>query len=453
MSGVLPTFFIVAIALLLGGGGSSAPAPELAVQLLTALGFAVWAWQSAQRRDAGRVPVGVWVIGLIIVLIPLAQLVPLPPSVWHRLPGRDVEREALSLIGQADSWRSLSVIPGRTLASLLAMVAAVVAIPMVSTLRREHIGWLLAGIVCLALLSIVIGVFQMAGVAGMRFYMPDQVLPVGFQASRNFQAEVLNIGILCAGAASRVILGRRRMADKGVRVVAANVLCTVLMEAAQVLGASRTGLALSLVAMAGQGFFLWPALRDLARKRLVLGALAVGMLGLVGAFVAAGDAQNALSRFSEVDQTRPRLRQETLALGAQYAPVGAGMGTFLPLYEANERLSELSPIYIGRAHDDYLELWVETGWTGFVALAAVVVLWGWQVSRLWRSGSDTARTLCVFSVLSLVFIALHSVVDYPLRSMTLATLSAVMIGVVFCREAALNPVKGARYPFETKVRS
>ena len=416
--------------------------------MLTALGFAVWAW----RRAGAGIPAGALAICGIAILVPLAQLMPLPPSVWHSLPGRDVERQALALIHQSDSWRPISVIPGRTLASLLAMVAAVAVVPMVAVLRREQISVLLAGIVGFALLSVLVGVFQMAGVTALRFYLPYQSLPVGFQVSRNFQAEVLNIGILCAGAVTRLALGRRRMAELGVRVVSVNFFCTLLLETAQVLGASRMGLALSLVAIGGQALFLRPALRPLVKKRLALGGLALGALALAGGLVFVGDAQNALDRFSGVDQTRARLAHDALVIAAQFTPVGAGMGTFLPLYEANERLDLVSPAYVSRAHDDYLELMVETGWSGFVVLAAIAVLWGGQVARMWRSGNDAARTLCTLSAFSLGFVALHSVVDYPLRSMTLAALSAVMIGLVFCHEAVLRPGEGDRHPSETKVR-
>jgi exopolysaccharide production protein ExoQ len=450
MSRGVPALFCVAVALLFGGGGSAAPASEMIVQVLTAAGFAAWAWCRAERADGG-VPMGAWAMCFAVIIIPFIQLLPLPPALWHSLPGRGVEREALGLIGIADSWRSLSLFPGRTLASLLAMIASVALVPMVASLRLEQIAWLLAGVVALALLSVVVGVFQMAGVMVMRFYMPFQDLPVGFQASRNFQAEVLNLGILCAGAASRLGLGRRRMAQLGTRVMVANVVCTLLLVTAQVLAASRTGLALTAVAIAGQGVFLRPALGGLLQKRWALAGLALGVVALGVALVSVGDAQNAVDRFAGSDQTRIRLWHDAMAMGSQFSPVGAGFGSFLPLYEANERLDYVSPSYASRAHDDYLELMVETGWMGFGALAAVVALWGAQVRRLWRSGRDAARTMCVLSGLSLGFIALHSLVDYPLRSMTLAALSAVMVGLVFCREAALRPAEGAGRHSEMKV--
>jgi hypothetical protein len=451
MSGVMPTFFCLAVALIFGGGGASSPVSELIVQLLTAAGFIVWLWQR-QKSAQAAIPTAVWLTGALILIIPLLQLVPLPPALWHALPGREVERQALALIGQQDSWRPISMFPGRTLASMLAMVASVALIPMASALTREQIGMMLAGVVGLALLSVVVGVCQMAGVVPLRFYLPYQSLPVGFQASRNFQAEVLNIALLCAGAVPRLILGRRRMAELAVRVVSINVFLLLLVETAQVLGASRMGLALSVPAMAGQMLFLRPALRRMLNRRLALSGLALGALLLAGALVAAGDAQDALGRYAETDHTRLRLRGEAMAIGAGLAPVGGGMGTFLPLYEANEPLNEVSPLYISRAHDDYLELMVETGWSGFAMLACVLALWGWQARCLWRSGNDGARTLCLLSFFSLALIALHSIVDYPLRSMTLAALSAAMTGLIFYRDAVSHPAGGAQYSPVTKVR-
>ncbi len=121
---VLPLF--LAIALVLGGGGSPAPVPGLLVQW-TALAALIGALWLSQPGDA-PLPRGAIGFAAALLALPAIQLIPLPPALWAALPGREPVVAALALIGETDRWMPLSISPPRTLSSLLALIPPAAAL-------------------------------------------------------------------------------------------------------------------------------------------------------------------------------------------------------------------------------------------------------------------------------------------------------------------------------------
>src|SRR5690606_31342127 len=101
------------------------------------------------------------VAGCLLAAAALAALhiVPLPPSVWTALPGRELLTQAAAVIGEEQPWRPLSISPGATINALSSLIVPVVILLLVAAFSRtEH--WrtatmLLALIVASALLAIV----------------------------------------------------------------------------------------------------------------------------------------------------------------------------------------------------------------------------------------------------------------------------------------------------------
>ena len=143
----------VGAAMVLGGGGSPAPLAEMAVQMIVGMLFCLWLiWCVDLPADRLRPALGL--VALLLVL-PVVQLIPLPPALWQALPGRAIERGALDLIGAADTWRPLSVAPARTLAALLALVPPAIVLLMTATLGpagRTMVIGMIAGVTGLAVL-------------------------------------------------------------------------------------------------------------------------------------------------------------------------------------------------------------------------------------------------------------------------------------------------------------
>jgi O-antigen ligase len=138
------------------------------------------------------------------------------------------------------------------------------------------------------------------------------------------------------------------------------------------------------------------------------------------------------------DDLRWTFASRTLAAARTYAGVGSGLGTFT---EAYYRLGELTAdhwVLANHAHNDYLELWLEGGVVAIVLLLWVLVVLGRQWIRVARrtepaaeGGSRRApRGMEIGCGLALLLIALHSLVDYPIRTPAIACLAGVLAGVL-----------------------
>jgi O-antigen ligase len=82
-----------------------------------------------------------------------------------------------------------------------------------------------------------------------------------------------------------------------------------------------------------------------------------------------------------------------------------------------------------RAHNDYLEIGLEAGLLGYLAVVASTIV---IVAMFWRSwrAVQAMHSQLVFGAAVLLLIALHSVVDYPLRSMAIACLVGLASGML-----------------------
>jgi O-antigen ligase len=106
------------------------------------------------------------------------------------------------------------------------------------------------------------------------------------------------------------------------------------------------------------------------------------------------------------------------------------MGNFVPALLAGERLEVVQATVPNRAHNDYLELLVEAGVPGLAALAAAAAV---LALALWRARRDPpagSAALALFGAAGLLILAIHSLVDYPLRSMSIAMAAAVCAGII-----------------------
>lgn len=206
----------------------------------------------------------------------------------------------------------------------------------------------------------------------------------------------------------------------------------LMMTLGVVLTASRFGMVLLPVALLGMVVTLRPWLKSGIRNGL-LGLLLASMLGL-GAWSAVSRIpalSNAVARFDLDEEGRPDIwRDSYYALSANF-PVGAGMGNFVPAYLAGERLESVGSTFPNRAHNDFLELGIEAGLLGLTALSLCSVILGRAALKSLRKPATDPAGLTTFALFSLLVLALHSLVDYPLRSMALACLGAACAGMLF----------------------
>jgi len=430
MSRSLIAMILLTAALVLGGGGSSAPATELALQLVFAALIALAALAGLRSGWPSAPAPAVLTLAALVLGLPLLQLIPLPPALWQSLPGRGVEAEALALIGAENAWMPWSLTPARTLASLMAMIVPVGLFVVATGLPLERRRHLLLVVVGGALASAVLGALQLGAGQGSawRLYSETHLLYItGFFANRNATADLILIALLAlaawwASTRSAPGIGRR------IAALATAALLTLTL----VLTGSRMGIALlapvAILALA----ILWSSLPS-GESRAVRIAGSAGVLSLLAVGAARLPAfQPVVKRFVEAGDERWKLWEDTRQAIAVHWPAGSGIGSFQPVFIAQERLEFVDPSMPVRAHNDWLEFTLEAGLAGWLVLAAIAGLLGFQAwRRTGRAAVPDERVLGLFGLGTLAVVALHSLVDYPFRTMTLACLAALGAAMLF----------------------
>jgi len=259
---------------------------------------------------------------------------------------------------------------------------------------------------------------------------------VGFQANRNAEADFLLITMLAMGviATTRLSDGRQHgMTWGGLLGGSLSIIVGLVMTG------SRTGISLSILAILFFSAMWWPQLRKRRTSPYWL-AGGAGAMVLGGALLLQAQAvQKVVARFSLTKDARWELWADTLYAMRRVWPFGSGIGTIVPMLEAAERLEVVDQTRPVRAHNDWLEWLLEAGLPGVIVLGLVGIVIGYlivcAIPAATRSETPPARRAQIlFGCGLLVIEALHAIVDYPMRSMSLAMLAAV--AVAFLMEPA-----------------
>lgn len=411
---------LLSLAFIFGGESRDNPLSTMAIELLgvTLLAATVWS-----RALAGTGRTG-WpenaLLGLIF-LVPLLQLIPLPPDLWTTLPGRDEAAATLRLAGIEPGWAPLSLDPEATFRSLLWLVppaALFLAVGDLETGARFR----LAGVVlALCIASLILGGLQITDGDGGLFASPaggHTDLPIGFFANRNHQGIAMAAALPLA-AAFAAIWG----SPSSQRTRAANIVfaALVMLLIVGVLGTrSRAALTLAGPALIASIGLFWAAsgVKRLRREAaLMFGAAAAALL-----FTAQFAISAVFDRFETLADGDGRFDMwpSIIKASADVTPVGAGLGAFEQFYRGGQPLERMGPKFVNHAHDDYIELWFETGFLAPVVLAALF-FWLWRASlNAWHGNTTPSAALARASTVVILVLTAHSVVDYPLRTQALA---------------------------------
>jgi len=421
----------MALAMLLGGGGSSAPLSELLLELVAAIAAAGWLFAGSRRETVSQPQDRlVWVITALALALPVLQLLPLPPAIWQALPNRENEIAALKLVGADSSWMPWSMTPSLTFASLLSIVPAVLAMIMVASLDHRARSLVIATIAAVSFASLVLGALQLSAGnsnAWRPYGAENGGYLFGFQANRNGAADILLFGIVAFAA---VIARYRQSLGEGLASTSV-AFGTILLGLGCLATGSRTGVALLPVCGIAVAI-IWIRRRPGLRGTLLGGAIAVaiGIGAVLLLYRHNNRAAHVIDRFVFSHDPRENIWADTVFAISQYWPFGTGIGSFKPIFIANERLEFVDIFYPTSAHNDYLELALEGGLIGLVLLAAISFFIALMMYRSLLTRSLEGKAQTVFATTALIIIASHSVVDYPLRSMAIACIAGAAVGLL-----------------------
>lgn len=428
--------FLLIVAMLLGGGGSRFAFAEMLVQLaaIPALVLGLGDMRAAQNWAGFRTLIVICAAAAALVLL---QLVPLPPFIWQALPGRELWAEGANLIPGGATWLAWSVNPELTVQSGLSLMVPVAMILSVMRLGEKEQRLLLY--IALAMLGVHLAVAVMQALSGGESFYPYKTshkgLPLGLFANRNHMAELALMGIFVLIG---LVSSKHGEGERGGRYLLLGTAILIL-SLAIVATNSRTATALLIPAYM---FLTYKALPVRWRKQSawILGGLSFSVAGLLAVMLSSGTfmlANTMAKRYAQDEDHRFEFWPDAWHAMLEYMPFGSGLGTFDTVFRANEKLTTVGSHYVNNAHNDYLELGIETGIFG-LAIAAVFLFWFGKTLVILSRGQKTGSNIMgTYSGAALVAIALHSMIDYPLRSLSLAAVAALLVGVMaFCRGAS-----------------
>lgn len=423
----IATVVLLAFSFVLGGA-SRQHELRLALVELSALPLLVLATFALLRRDAfSRHPLAFGVLAATAAL-PLLQSIPLPPGVWTALPGRAEPALALELAGLQPRWTPLSLTPEGTWRSFLALIPPIAAFMAVLAVSGEFRRKMVLMLLGAAIVAVVLGAAQLASGTD-RLYpwrTTDAGNVVGFFANRNHLATLCLLSIPFAAVLGA---GSLRRGSNASRLWYAALFVGLIVVALGVIR-SRAGIILVWPVLGASLLAAWVAAGRGRPSSILLGiagAVTAAMLA-VGIFA----LDPILARFDTEGSPEGRFENWPVVAEAAnaYLPLGSGLGSFDAVYRSVEPLERLDPTYFNQAHNEYLETWLETGWLGMAVLIAFFVWYGRRTWTAWRSRSSTPRDLQRAASIAIGVVLLHSIVDYPLRTETIAVIFALCCGLL-----------------------
>lgn len=442
-----PTAGLLALSIMLGGATHAGFMGDvilqlLAIPLLIATLFYVDASRQALRADP-------WILAFFGLLgcILVLQLVPLPGSLAPDTPINRLIAQTYALIGVEPGWRPQTISPQRTWQAVLSLLPPFAIFFAVVSLGAHDRSRLVNVILVMAAISLVLGVVQVAQgpESALRFYSktnPSEA--VGFFANRNHLATLLLVATVFAAAwvvsispSRRQRRDKKRLRDTWIFEVAVALILLVALFLGLALTRSRAGLGLAAVAVVSVTVPLFIARlragRDrsdpTSRQHTRLGWILVA--GLVLAFFLGFERFGGRLDQDTADDARWPMTQTTFELALANLPFGTGLGSFVQVYASGEKVKDLASTFANRAHNDFVEFFLETGLLGGLLLA-VFAVWFARRANTWWSDTNgmqaSARAIALPATIAAGAILLHSVVDYPLRTTSVATVFAALVG-------------------------
>jgi len=420
--------------------------PALLISVLSLIDSPIWRTQTS--KDIYRV------LGFccVVALIPLIYLVPLPPWIWDNVLRREELAKIFDLLGNKTPWMPISVSPRATWLSLLSLLPPMAIFILAIQLSYKERRGLSLIIVAVGVVSTFVGLTQVAeGPSSLlRFFtITNKTEAVGFFANRNHFAALLYAVLIFAAVwaidvSSKIGSLRDLKSFETVTIVAltAIFIIFIVVIAGEAMARSRAGLALTMIALLAVFALAFMDGRNASRvkaTKLLLGAIFLAFI-LSMQFA----LYRILERFATdpLEDARIIFAHKTIAAAKAFMPFGSGSGTFVPVYQMFEGPSDaIANTYANHAHNDILELWLETGVLGPILLCLFVIWLGFTSMQLWRPPpAEMSAFDCTLGRAATVIIVLllaHSFVDYPMRT------EAIMAVFTACCAFLIKPVTGA----------
>jgi O-antigen ligase len=335
----------------------------------------------------------------------------------------------------------ISLEPLTTLRSVLSLFPPVAVFLGVFCLREEaELRWVLLLIFSVAIVGAGLELPQLIGGedSPLRFYnITNLDRGVGFFANSNHQAAFL-CGVIPYAAVWASLARRGASATRVVRLTF-SVILLIAIVVGLAATRSRFGMFLGLIAGLCSTALVASLSTGTERARIIKIAGIANVVALLLAFQFGfvGLADRISEKLSS--DLRWPLASVTAQAAKDHLPFGSGIGTFVPIYQRYEGLTYLQESYVNRAHNDWLEAWLEGGLASAAVVCALVACYFFLTYRNWRTGNPNLRQIAYGRAGSVCIglLLTYSILDYPLR--TIALMVMVAISCAFMLRSDLEP--------------
>ncbi|RWK34613.1 O-antigen ligase family protein [Mesorhizobium sp.] len=392
---------ILFIALLIGGGTASGLYTDTLIEVAAIVSAALVFSQTSGQRIPHSV---LWLLIFAVALVVL-QIVPLPAVLFNGLRPELLLADS-GLVGEP-RFRFVSVGVGRTIECLLYLVALAAFFLSVLRLRAEQVQALLpfffVGVICNGLAGAI--QYSLSDDVAIEGLLPFTI-NAGLFANENHFAALLFVSIPFV-----VYYGLFR----GHLLSGSLGLATLLLLLLAV--GSRAGVLIGLATTVLSIIFLS------TRSR-------VSGIGIVAVFIALsvftiGAWTKIEAEVIDRDFGRGEFARTTIEGIKENWATGVGFGNFQKAYQIYEKEEMIFKQYVNHAHNEYLEIAFEGGVLAVLLMVLYFVMLFMALTRVRRDPLQKA------AFLSVSFLLIHSLVDYPLRTEALAMTFAFMNAIIF----------------------
>ena len=423
MAAEIAAALLLTAALLAGGGSRGVGDAVVHLAALPALLLAVMRWQWAPASRAQRV---LAVLCASAIALAVLQLLPLPPAIYAMLPGRSDVLAELAQAGQPHGWLPLTLDRWGTVRALLALMVFTSFWALACTLTHDARLRLLKLALILATLTALLGYAQSAAGIHSLLRPYDYHHPIGaigLFANRNHFACLMAMLLPFA-----VALGVQAQARRSAPVALAWYAVAAMLFLAAALSFSRTGLVLACATALASVLLLSPRTGAASgqggiRRWAPLAAIGVAIAGIA---VYAWDGISQRLQQDPMEDLRWQYLRYGWDAAQAYLPWGSGWGSFKSVYAPFEPVGAMREVFALHAHNDLLETAIESGVPGLVLqltlfVTVVCVTRKSLIDRTFHGPILGPAALGAYDPM------VHSLVDYPLRTHSVAVVFALVL--------------------------
>jgi len=392
--------------------------------------FLIFVWQDGSRH-ALFPGIGVNLMVVLFFAVTLFLCLPLPGSILSYLSPVRLQTltTARVLLESPPAWQTLSYVPRVAFAWWVFLLSLCLYFVVVRSLCDERktlkrIVWVMMGI---ALIEAAYGLIQTLvptlGVLWVDYVKAYMGHARGTFINRNHFAGFIEmvwplaLGFTMAqggwgqGYTLKAILASERLNRQALQALGIVVLLLSLL-----FSKSRTGIAGALIAFLTFFLLTRSGSKGMSRYTWLMLVGIVGMLVVYSMAIGVGPITERFFTLSDGD-SRLDFWRDSLPIIKDH-PLGIGLRNYekvFPVYN----VSMLADKRLEYAHNDYLQLLIETGWIGFTAvLTGFLIFMGKSAYRIRRLNSQKDPMqffLAIGAFSGLVSMAFHSFFDFNLQ--------------------------------------